>query len=160
LRANRLATISAVAVVLAIVGTATVWAQMRGGGFGGGVRNFAPIVPNPPHDGRFAFLSLPYGPPTNFAPPHIPWSHDHPTGEQHFMTILNELTYLNPRTEETSILSLDDPELFRYPVAYLCEPGGWSMTDHEASTFRAYLQKGGFLIVDDFRVFHWGNFEE
>ena len=39
------------------------------------------------------------------------------------MKILNELTYLGPHTEETNILTFDDPELFKYPVAYLCEPG-------------------------------------
>ena len=87
------------------------------------------------------------------------WSHDYPAGEQHFMKILNELSYLNPRTEETDIFALDDAELFKHPVAYLCEPGSWTLSDQEATTFRAYLQKGGFLIVDDFRYYDWANFE-
>jgi hypothetical protein len=30
------------------------------------------------------------------------------------------------------------------------------MTDHEAAALRAYLQKGGFVIVDDFKVLGWG----
>ena len=33
------------------------------------------------------------------------------------------------------------------------------MTDEEAAGFRAYLLKGGFVIVDDFRAYHWDNFE-
>ena len=66
------------------------------------------------------------------------------------MKILNEVSYLNPHTEETNILTFDDPELFKYPVAYLCEPGYWVLTDEEAAGLRAYLQKGGFVIVDDF----------
>ena len=79
------------------------------------------------------------------------WSHDYPTGEQHFMKILNELTTSAPHIEETNILSFDDPELFKYPVAYICEPGPFfSLTDEEAANFRAYLLKGGFVIVDDF----------
>jgi len=49
--------------------------------------------------------------------------------------------------------------LFKYPVAYLCEPGSWVLSDEEAAGLRAYLQKGGFVIVDDFRFQHWGNFE-
>ena len=30
------------------------------------------------------------------------------------------------------------------------------MTEAEAAGLRAYLHKGGFLIVDDFRYQHWG----
>lgn len=122
-------------------------------------RHSAQVMPNPTYDGRFTFVRLRYGPAVDFVSQAIPWSHDYPVGEQHFMKILNELTYLNPHTTETSIYALDDPALFKYPVAYLCEPGGWAMSDKEAVAFRAYLQKGGFLIVDDFRYYHWQNFE-
>ena len=150
--------VAALTLVLLAAGGGVALAQ-RGGLFGGGPRGFALVKPNPTYDGRFTFVRLRYGPPTAYVGQQIPWSHDYPTGEQHFMKIMNELTYLKPHTEETSIYALDDPELFKYPVAYLCEPGGWSMTDHEAETFRTYLQKGGFLIVDDFRYVHWDNFE-
>ena len=34
------------------------------------------------------------------------------------------------------------------------------MSDQEAASFRAYLLKGGFLIVDDFRARDWPFFEE
>src|SRR5207253_7565910 len=119
------------------------------------------VQPNIPYDGKFTFVRLRYGPPTEYVSQRIPWSHDYPAGEQHFMKILNEITYLAPHTDETNILSLDDPELFKYPVAYMCEPGFWTMTEQEAATFRAYLRKGGFVIFDDFseRRGGWGNFE-
>ena len=117
------------------------------------------VRPNPEYDGQFTFVRVRYGPPTTMVSQSLPWSHDYPLGEQHFMKIVNELTYLNPHVDQTSIYSLDDPDLFKYPIAYLCEPGGWYMTDHEAATFRDYLKKGGFLIVDDFRYVHWDNFE-
>jgi len=147
----------ATALTIMLAGGA-VLAQRRLGGFGafGGEE----VLPNPKYDGRFTFVRLRYGPKVGFVTQQIRWSHDYPNGEQHFMKILNELSYLGPHTEETSILALDDAELFKYPVAYLCEPGDWVMTDREASTFRAYLQKGGFLIVDDFRFQHWDNFEQ
>ena len=32
----------------------------------------------------------------------------------------------------------------------MAEPGFWTLTDDEAAAFRAYLQKGGFVIFDDF----------
>ena len=91
----------------------------------------------------------------------IPWSHDYPTGERHFMQILNEVTNLKPKIAETSILALDDPELARYPIAYMAEPGYWTATDAEATAFRAYLLKGGFVIFDDFSESRggWAAFE-
>ena len=149
-------------LVLLTVGVSSALAQRRGfggGGFGGRNRREA-IQPNPPYDGRFTFVRIRYGPDYGFVSQGLPWSHDYPAGEQHFMKILNELSYLNAHEDETSILPLDSPDLFKYPVAYLCEPGGWVMSDQEAAGLRAYLRKGGFVIVDDFRYQHWGNFEQ
>ena len=147
-------------LVLAIVGivalAVTALAQRRGG-FGGG--EGAPIEPNTRYDGRFTFVRLRYGPPVLFQSQRVAWSHDYPAGERHFMKILNEITYLAPHTEESNILALDDAELFKYPLAYMAEPGRWIMTTEEAATFRAYLLKGGFVIFDDFRDYDWNNFE-
>jgi hypothetical protein len=156
--------IACVATAVLVLGVAGALAQRRPGDFGGFGRldgfGGIPVMPNPPYDGRFTFVRLRYGPPVNFVGQRIPWSHDYPTGEQHFMKILEELSYLNPHTTESSIFGLGDDDLLKYPVAYLCEPGAWTMTDEEATAFRHYLQKGGFLIVDDFRYFHWDNFDE
>jgi uncharacterized protein DUF4159 len=128
-----------------------------GGGFGGA----EPILPNTPYDGKFTFVRMRYGPPTGYASQRVFWSHDYPEGERNFMKILNELSYLGPHIEETNILSFGDPELFKYPVAYLCEPGPFfNLTDAEVANFRSYLLKGGFVIVDDFRASHWEYFEE
>ncbi len=60
----------------------------------------------------------------------------------------------------TNILSLDDPELYQYPVAYMSEPGHWALTDSEAQGLRDYLLKGGFVIFDDFAGYDWYNFAE
>ena len=53
------------------------------------------------------------------------------------------------------MLSLDDPEIFKYPVLYLIEPSWWDMTDGDAVALRQYLDKGGFVIVDDFKTEQW-----
>ena len=154
---------AAILVLLLLASVATALAQRRGGfggGFGGGrSRRGGPIAPNTPYDGRFTFVRVRYGPDYGFVSQGLPWSHDYPSGEQHFMKIVNELSTLNPHTEETNILTFDDAELFKYPVAYLCEPGRWVMTDQEAVSLRTYLQKGGFVIVDDFHYQDWDNFE-
>jgi hypothetical protein len=146
-----------------LIGTVT-YAQFGGGQGrqprGGGNFGVEPILPNTPYDGKFTFVRVRYGPPVGYASQRVMWSHDYPIGERNFNKILNEVTFLGPHIEETNILALDDPELFKYPIAYLCEPGGWYVSDQEAASFRAYLQKGGFVIVDDFRYQHWPNFEE
>jgi hypothetical protein len=67
------------------------------------------------------------------------------------MSIMREVTYLDPHVEEVNALAFDDPALFRYPIAYIIEPDWWSMTESEVVAMRAYMLKGGFVIVDDFK---------
>ncbi len=136
---------------------ATALAQRGFGGFGRGSN--APIVPNIKYDGRFTFIRLRYGPPIAYQSQRIPWSHDYPDGEQNMMKILDEISNIEPHIHETNVMGFDDPDLFKYPVVYLCEPGGWYMSDDEAAALRNYLLKGGYMIVDDFRAYHWSNFD-
>jgi hypothetical protein len=87
------------------------------------------------------------------------WNHDYPRAEQHLSQILRELTYLDIRLDGSRILTLDDPALFRYPIAFMWEPGFWSLTDREAESFRAYILKGGFAVFEDFDgPQQWNNF--
>ena len=67
------------------------------------------------------------------------------------MRIVGDVTNLGPHVEEVNFVTFDDPLLFRYPIAYVIEPDWWSMTDSEAVALRTYMQKGGFVIVDDFK---------
>lgn len=55
----------------------------------------------------------------------------------------------------TNTLSLEDPEIFRYPLIYLIEPSWWRITATEARHLRTYLDKGGFVIIDDFKTAEW-----
>jgi len=121
---------------------------------------------NTPYDGRFVFVRLRYdsgfgdgfGRRRGGGGP--PWAHDYPDGEVHFTKIMEELSLLRVRTDGSNILSLDDPELFNYPVAYMAEPGLWNASLSEADSFRSYLLKGGFAIFDDFRGYDWENLQE
>ena len=95
------AVVGALIGILAIGSATTALAQRRGG-FGGGFggrRGREAIRPNTPYDGKFTFVRVRYGPDYGFASQGLPWSHDYPTGEQHFMKIVNELSFLNPHTE-------------------------------------------------------------
>lgn len=140
----------------------TVQAQ-RGGGQrgqrGGGEERFqtgGQIEGNVPYDGRFTFVRLMY---RTMGRGGSSWAHDYPRGERHFMKIINAVTLVNPHMDESNVMTLDDPELFNYPVAYMAEPGFWTMSEAELAGLKAYIAKGGFLIFDDFRFEHWYNFE-
>jgi hypothetical protein len=115
------------------------------------------------YDGRFTFARIrfePLGGGASFWGGEDPkWDHDFPRAERNFARILAEVTAIRPFMDGGTVLALDDPELFKFPVAYLCEPGFWSPTDREAAALRAYLTKGGFIIFDDFFGAHWDNFE-
>jgi len=121
---------------------------------------------NPEYDGRLVFLRVRYNPGapgyyrargSNGEPP---WMHDYPTSDTHLMKILKELTVAEPRTDASSVLMLDDPALMDYPIAYMSEPGYWTMSDAEAKNLRTYLLKGGLIIFDDFRENHLYNLQE
>jgi Domain of unknown function (DUF4159) len=89
-----------------------------------------------------------------------PWAHDYPTSDTHLMKILKELTVAEPRVDGSNVFKLDDPAIFDYPIAYMSEPGYWTMSDEEARNLRHYLLKGGFIIFDDFRQNDLYNLEE
>ena len=117
---------------------------------------------NVQYDGRFTFVRLRWrdqGRSRGFWS--SAWNHDYPRAEQHLSQIVRELTYSNIRLDGSRILTLDDPDLFKYPMAFMWEPGFWVMSDAEALSFRTYLKKGGFAVFEDFDGREqWANFEE
>src|SRR6185503_657686 len=140
---------------------ASLEAQRFGRGVNGGAALEAP--PNPPYDGRFTYARVKFTQSCCMQGNQywdVKWGHDYPTSDFHFPRILQELTSMRIRTDGSVILTLDDPELFKYPFLYLCEPGYWLPSEQEAAGFRNYLLKGGFAIIDDFQEGAWYNFEE
>jgi len=104
---------------------------------------------NTPYSGNFVFVRLMYRTDPFRAYRNPGWAHDYPVAERNFGKILDELTTMTPWLGGSNVLAMDDPELFKFPVAYLSEPGDWRLSVEEAETLRAYLLKGGFLILDD-----------
>lgn len=167
MRATLIGVALALVTTAAVAGVAGSSPQQRERGFPGERQAPGPMLDvqgNTPYDGRFVFIRLRYNTGYGFGRrgggPQ--WSHDYPRGEVHFTKILNEITFARPRLDGSNILALDDPELFKFPIAYMAEPGFWSMTDKETENFRAYLKKGGFVIFDDFREAegHWDNLQQ
>lgn len=112
------------------------------------------IEPNLPYDGRFTFARIRY---TVYR--RSGWEFDYPEMERNLMTVMREITSLAPHTRGSNIYSFDDPELLRFPVAYVSEPGYWIPSEAECAGLRNYLAKGGFVIFDDFMLEEWYNFE-
>ena len=130
-------------------------AQRRGFGSFGCID---PPTSNIPYDGRFTFARLKYnGAPGNCYYRGEPsWAHgfgytQNGTAESNLMKITAQISTLKPHLNETNVIAIDDPELFRYPVAFLVEGGYLTLTPKEAAALRKYLLKGGFLIIDDSR---------
>ena len=147
--------ISAAAVALLVL-AGGVWAQ-------DGFRGRGRFTPEPAatkvaYDGRFAFVRLRYQGGFRRDPG---WAHDYPRADWHFQRILEEVTLARTFRDESNIMALDDPDLALYPVAYLSEPGFWTMNEAETLGLRSYLQKGGFIIFDDFRgARDWTNLQQ
>jgi len=145
-------TTTALVLLVAVSFAGIALAQFEGRRFDG----FYRPLPNIPYDGRFTFARVRYDPaPGGSWPGRRPsWIHGYPLAEQNLMKIMNEVSFLNAH-EDINTVTLDDPELCKYPIAYIIEVGWWTATDREAAGLRAYLQKGGFLFVDDFKPLGW-----
>jgi hypothetical protein len=106
-----------------------------------------------PYDGTFTIARLWYA-------DYGGWAYDWPEMEYNLGQIVDAVTAVRPNPKGGNIFRMDDPDLLKFPVAYLSEPGYWYPSESEALGLRTYLAKGGFLIVDDFHFDNeWAVFE-
>ncbi len=77
------------------------------------------------------------------------WSEDYPKGDRQFVEGLDRLTRLDGRATE-EVVDPDSDDIFNWPFVYAVNVGTWGFTDAQAKRLREYLQKGGFLMVDNF----------
>jgi hypothetical protein len=147
------AVLATLAMLILGLGVATL-AQRRVGRPTAGSRMLRGQPPNTPYDGRFTFVRINYDTaPGGFWYRGLPaWSHGYSVSEENLMKIMNEVSFLGANDEKFNTLALDDPEIFKYPLIYIIEVSWWKMTDKEGTALREYLQKGGFVIVDDFKA--------
>jgi hypothetical protein len=144
--------------VAAMLCAFTLLAQRFGGSFGRGES----FVPDFPKEGEFHFIrteytDLPYmrrgfssfvsrtGRASGW------WAQDWPDADNHFSFGIQRLTRL--QVGEPVHVGLTDERLFNYPWIYATQVGFWDLTDAEVLKLREYLDRGGFLMVDDF----WAN---
>jgi len=85
------------------------------------------------------------------------WRTDYPWAQRNLLIRLSELTktrvsWLASRVPHVWLVRLTDPALFECPYLMASDVGTIGLSPDEAKHLRMYLEKGGFLWVDDF----WG----
>src|SRR5437868_735823 len=81
------------------------------------------------------------------------WTIDYPRSDRHFSSALQRLTRIHARSVEQIIDLLDEQyptDVYNYPWLYAVEVGHWELTDEQCKKLRDYVDRGGFLMVDDF----------
>jgi hypothetical protein len=85
------------------------------------------------------------------------WTTDYPLAEQNLMFRAEELTTIGMAKYPDgkfaySIVFATSPDLYRCPFLFASDVGTMGLTDEEIAALQQYLDKGGFIWVDDF----WG----
>src|SRR6185369_8298056 len=143
-------------VVVVLAAAVRVEAQFAQRGFGRGFLNVR-VAKAEDFDGRFNFCRVMFD--SDFRGDGANWSVDYPRADINLSIRLAELTK-TPISRDASgapnhlLMHLTDPVLFNCPFIMMTEVGSASFVPEEAAALRLYLQKGGFLWVDDF----WGSY--
>src|SRR5579871_3859858 len=93
--------------------------------------------------------------------PDLNWTIDYPRSDRHLLQGVRRLTRIDTRSVE-QIVDLDGADdVYNWPVMYAVEVGYWNLSDAEAAQLREFIQRGGFLMVDDFHsTYEWEGFME
>jgi hypothetical protein len=78
------------------------------------------------------------------------WSHNYPASDQNLNTFLARTTNVDVDTMSYRIVELGSEEVFDYPFAYVSEPGEMELTEQEVRNLREFVDRGGFILMDDF----------
>jgi hypothetical protein len=81
---------------------------------------------------------------------HRGWSHNYPQSDEHLNGFIRRTTGINVDVLSYRIVDLGSDEIFEYPFAYVSEPGEMALTDQEVHNLREYVDRGGFVLMDDF----------
>lgn len=86
------------------------------------------------------------------------WGIDANKGDRLFLGILQRLTRIDVQPVE-HIVDVDSDDMFYFPWMFAVSVGDWELSPAQAKRLRAYFDRGGFLMVDDFHnEGEWENF--
>jgi hypothetical protein len=131
-----------VALLLFIAGISTFGYAQRGR-FG-----FGYIEQNDPPPTEFVLARWKFG--TNGNIGHGGWTHNYPNAEIHLNQMISEVSRINVEEMSYRIVDLGSEEVFQYPFAYISEPGEMELSEQEVVNLRQFIDRGGFIVVDDF----------
>jgi hypothetical protein len=97
---------------------------------------------------------------TNGAIGHMGWSHNYPYSEVNLNEFIGRTTKVDVEDNSYRLLELSSPDIFEYPFAYVSEPGEMELTEAEVENLREYIDRGGFILIDDFDTWHMDNLRE
>ncbi|MBC7983005.1 MAG: DUF4159 domain-containing protein [Candidatus Obscuribacterales bacterium] len=129
--------------LISVLVTVLVCAQSNFGWYRG-----RPIVQNEPPETEFIAARWHFG--TNGAVDHMGWAHNYPNSDQNLNEFLDRATRVNVEIGSYRIVELGSEEVFDYPFAYVSEPGEMELTEQEVRNLREFINRGGFVLVDDF----------
>ena len=105
---------------------------------------------------RYDAWTMPRGRSTS--PEEEPWFIDAPAAEQNLSRRLKTVTAI--QVNEPVFITIEDPNLWKFPWLYLVEPGNLRLRDSEVPILREFLLRGGTLSFDDFHgPIEWANLE-
>ncbi len=81
------------------------------------------------------------------------WTNDYPRSDRHFTMALRRLSRVHVRSVEQPVNLDDGDDVFNWPWLYCVGPNQMNLTDAQTKKLRDYLERGGFLLGDDF----WGS---
>lgn len=83
------------------------------------------------------------------------WGTDSNKAERQFVQGVRRLTRIHTRSVE-QIIDVDSDDMYNWPWLYAVEVGHWELNQSQARRLRDYLDRGGFLMVDDFHgTYEW-----
>ena len=101
-----------------------------------------PEIEKIPYDGRFTLVRLSFttNSPMGYYYRGLPaWAHGYPNSELNLMRIVSEISALHPLLEHSTVIAPDDPQLFKYPVAYMAEADYWGMSGQGGGVRSAHI---------------------
>jgi hypothetical protein len=86
------------------------------------------------------------------------WTVDSPKADRQLLQGVRRLTRIHARSVE-QVVDLVSDDIFNYPFVYAVEAGHWDLPDAQAKKLREFIDRGGFLMTDDFHgTFEWSVF--
>ena len=107
---------------------------------------FAPANPNEKTEWTFARFHYDLGDEFRFR--FERWAADYPKADRQFIMGVKRLSLVQARSTE-QVVDANSDDLYNWPWIYVEDGGAWTFNEKQAARLREYLNRGGFMFVDD-----------